>query len=586
MEKRELERLLWDGWLDGYDYVFASYSSQDWEKVFACVLELRTRGINVLIDTEFQENSSSSWLRNLEEQIIRNHRCRGMIAFVSSSYLSSYACFTELIANRTRKQIRNKGHPLPVFYIALEQKLETPQQINDYVYSDSIQEELRDQSVRIEPAEYTKMENFLLDCHLNNYPDRQAVRELLDDIRNRFDVASLMNELIFSDKAVMPSIQPFVDAAECAELLTRNFVNNKNESIQMPVLEELRQKTLERMNGSGEEDAPDETRQTQSDLPEEDSDDYQQDQGAADSPMDPAEPEGGGNTGEREQTQAEALSLHAKKDDADEQYNWGLRYEFGMGVEKSPVMAVLCYRKAANQGHASAQYNLGLCYYNGTGVDKDPVQAARWFHMAAEQGHANAQHNLVLCCYNLGLSYYNGTGVKKDPVQAVQWYRMASERGYANAQYNLGLCYHNGTGVGKNPVQAAQWFRKAAEQGHISAQCNLGLCYYNGTGVEKDPAQAAQWFRKVAEQGHASGQCNLGMCYYNGTGVPKDPVQAFQWFRKAAEQGHASAQYNLGLCYYSGTGIKKSMSQAVQWFRKAAKQGHAAAQKHLDKLGK
>lgn len=578
MEKRELERLLWDGWLDDNDYVFASYSSQDWEKVFTCVLELRTRGINVLIDTEFQENSSSSWLRNLEEQIIRNPRCRGMIAFVSGSYLSSYACLTELIANRTRKQIRNKGHPLPVFYIALETELETPQQIDSYIYRDSIQEKLRSQPVQIEPAEYTKMENFLMDCHLSNYPDRQAVRELLDDIRNRFDVSSLMNELIFSDKTIMPSIQPFVDAVECAELLKRNFVNNKNGSIQMPVLDGLRRKTLERLSGS--------TAGAKPGSPVEDSAQHRHTQEADGSTMTPAGPRGEGDIEEAGQAQAEALSPQAQQDDADEQYNWGLRYEFGTGVKKSPVMAVLCYRKAANQGHASAQYNLGLCYYNGTGVDKDPVQAARWFRMAAEQGHTNAQHNLALCCYNLGLSYYNGSGVKKDPVQAAQWYCIASEQGYADAQYNLGLCYYNGTGVGKDPVQAAQWFRKAAEQGHASAQCNLGLCYYSGTGVEKDPVQAVQWFRKVAERGHASAQCNLGLCYYSGMGVKKDLVQAVLWFRKAAEQGHASAQYNLGLCYYNGTGVRKSLGQAIQWFRKAAEQGHAGAQKTLDKLGK
>jgi len=250
MEKKNLERLLRNGWQKEKGYVFVSYSSRDWEKVYPCVLELRARGINVFIDIEFKENSSSSWLHNLEERLIRSLECKGVVSFVSTSYLGSYACLTELIANRTFMQSRLKGKPLPVFYIALDGNLGTPQQISNHIHNKAVMAELRNKTVRIEPAEYTKMENYLLDCHLEYYPDRQAVRSLLDSIQNRFDVATIMNELIFADTKMMPNIQLFEGEAECAELLKRNFINDKNESIELAVLEDLQRRTCEMLGRS------------------------------------------------------------------------------------------------------------------------------------------------------------------------------------------------------------------------------------------------------------------------------------------------------------------------------------------------
>ena len=85
---------------------------------------------------------------------------------------------------------------------------------------------------------------------------------------------------------------------------------------------------------------------------------------------------------------------------------------------------VAAYRKAAEQGDAKAQYNLGVCYANGDGVQKDLTQAVFWYRKAAEQGHAEAQ-------YNLGVCYYNGDGVQKDLAQAVFWLRKAADQGFA-----------------------------------------------------------------------------------------------------------------------------------------------------------
>lgn len=51
---------------------------------------------------------------------------------------------------------------------------------------------------------------------------------------------------------------------------------------------------------------------------------------------------------------------------------------------------------AAEQDHAGAQYNLGVCYYMGHGVDADKTEARRWIAAAAEKGNADAVRALRL----------------------------------------------------------------------------------------------------------------------------------------------------------------------------------------------
>ena len=56
--------------------------------------------------------------------------------------------------------------------------------------------------------------------------------------------------------------------------------------------------------------------------------------------------------------------------------------------------AVEWYLNAAKQGHVNAQYNLGLCYAVGEGVDEDEEEAVKWLRKAADQGHVDAKKKL------------------------------------------------------------------------------------------------------------------------------------------------------------------------------------------------
>jgi uncharacterized protein len=78
--------------------------------------------------------------------------------------------------------------------------------------------------------------------------------------------------------------------------------------------------------------------------------------------------------------------------------------------------ALRLIRPLANDGDAVAQFNLGLMYTAGQGVQQDNAAAALWFRKAAEQGYAPAQSNL-------GTVYLYGRGVTQDDTEAVAWLR-------------------------------------------------------------------------------------------------------------------------------------------------------------------
>jgi hypothetical protein len=80
----------------------------------------------------------------------------------------------------------------------------------------------------------------------------------------------------------------------------------------------------------------------------------------------------------------------------------------------------------AELGDAEAQFNMGVMYDEGAGVQQDLVTAAEWYKKAAEQGFVDAQANL-------GMMYYHGQGVPCDHKTAVDWLQMAADQGDTEA---------------------------------------------------------------------------------------------------------------------------------------------------------
>jgi len=89
--------------------------------------------------------------------------------------------------------------------------------------------------------------------------------------------------------------------------------------------------------------------------------------------------------------------------------------------------ALRLIRPLANDGDASAQFNLGLMYTIGQGVQEDNAAAALWFRKAAEQGYPRPIQSRTLYLY--------GRGVTQDDNEAVVWFRRAADQGDAVAEF-------------------------------------------------------------------------------------------------------------------------------------------------------
>lgn len=237
----ELKKKLEDGWIKGEPYVFVSYASKDKEKVYEFVYELRKRGINVYIDIELQENISKNWLQNIKERLY-DVDCVAMISFLSLSYFRSYACLIEQLVTRSEDLKMEKGRYLENFYIALDDNMSTIQKMEDAVYDNTVAKESQSMAIKMVPEEVNVLKDVMEDNIAVKSKLKKDVRSTIDSLNTAHRVAISMLSYIFKESSY--SIQKYGTAGDCAQLMYNNFTNDKNDKINIDVLEELKEKYI------------------------------------------------------------------------------------------------------------------------------------------------------------------------------------------------------------------------------------------------------------------------------------------------------------------------------------------------------
>lgn len=235
----ELKKKLEDGWIKGEPYVFVSYASKDKEKVYDFVYELRKRGINVYIDIELQENISKNWLQNIKERLY-DVDCVAMISFLSISYFRSYACLIEQLVTRSEDLKMEKGKYLENFYIALDDNMSTIQKMEDAVYDNTVAKESQSMAIKMVPEEVNVLKDVMEDNIAVKSKLKKDVRSTIDGLNTAHRVAISMLSYIFKESSY--SIQKYGTASDCAQLMYNNFTNDKNDKINIDVLEKLKEK--------------------------------------------------------------------------------------------------------------------------------------------------------------------------------------------------------------------------------------------------------------------------------------------------------------------------------------------------------
>lgn len=153
------------------------------------------------------------------------------------------------------------------------------------------------------------------------------------------------------------------------------------------------------------------------------------------------------------------------------------------GYSADPVQGMDLVRLAAEQGLRGAEFQMGMAYEEGIGVERDLAEALAWFQRAADQGVAPAQ-------WRIGMSFVRGEGRAVDPAQAVAWFSRAAASGHVDGLTSLAVMYATGSGVEKDTARALSLYRQAVDAGGVHAYRNLAGMYLMGEGVEADPVQA------------------------------------------------------------------------------------------------
>eukprot|EP01046_Picozoa_sp_COSAG06_P006059 COSAG06_NODE_280_length_18452_cov_26.989660_5_plen_539_part_00 len=201
------------------------------------------------------------------------------------------------------------------------------------------------------------------------------------------------------------------------------------------------------------------------------------------------------------------MAMEEEEDEEEALYQRGLSHLLGTdGVEASVALALECFARPAERGHAAAQYSLASCY-----LTADPA-----------------------------------AGRAADPAVAVQWLERAAAQSHAAAQHELGLCLASGTGVAQDPAAAAALYSEAAAQGLGTAQCALAECLLHGTGVPVDTDRAQELFRAALAQGIVPDRSmSYGECLRT---FPHDAAASVGWLDgQAAQHQRFEALLEIGV---------------------------------------
>ncbi len=105
------------------------------------------------------------------------------------------------------------------------------------------------------------------------------------------------------------------------------------------------------------------------------------------------------------------LALQTRADDYDD--------ALAVLTNKDYSSAYRAFKRLAKRDHAEAQFQLGMLYLFGKGVDQDAQKGISWLKQAAE-GYSYMAAN------ELGQIYLAGQWVKPDETEAIKWIELSS----------------------------------------------------------------------------------------------------------------------------------------------------------------
>lgn len=222
-----------------------------------------------------------------------------------------------------------------------------------------------------------------------------------------------------------------------------------------------------------------------------------------------------------------------------------------------------------DQHDPQIQYQLGLCYLYGYGIEIDENKAEYWFRLAAEQGHSEAKKILR----------EEDQGEQDQTLTAdnlPMWCNKAEE-GDPDAQYAV-ACYFAGLDENKYREDIFHYLKQAAQQGHGYACWELG----KRMALAKEYKKAVVYLEQATECQISEAAQLLSYCYNHGHGVSRNIDISERILERDAELGDGFAKLRLAVRYEVGEGVQINYVKAMTWLERARQAGLADAQALFD----
>ncbi|KAH3743954.1 hypothetical protein Pelo_14642 [Pelomyxa schiedti] len=172
-----------------------------------------------------------------------------------------------------------------------------------------------------------------------------------------------------------------------------------------------------------------------------------------------------------------------------------------MQVDASdPAAGFRLFKLAADEGLvAMAQYNVGVCYQIGSGVQVDLYEAVRYYRLSADQGIRYAIGNLAVC-------YVQGAGgLDRDVPLGVEMIRSVVGCSSKSFGYTLAVVLlYSFTKCGSRTCTGCEGCSAVKEglgilldlaaTGHGPSREQLGKLYLGNCGITRDERNAWRWF--------------------------------------------------------------------------------------------
>lgn len=257
------------------------------------------------------------------------------------------------------------------------------------------------------------------------------------------------------------------------------------------------------------------------------------------------------------------------------QYQMGVLYQQGIGVEKNIQEAIKWYQLAAGKNYSKAEFALGLLAFTGNGVKQDNTVALDWFTKAAFKGCVEAQLFLAQL-YELGYGESSSNSyVAKNLNLAKTMYGLAAANNNAEAQYNLAQLYLSGVLDPDDYQKQAHYLKQAyvlfKQASTRIPKAKLALAYFytnKNVALEKQ-----QWAFNVAKQfakkGNPQAKLLLAIMYDRGIGTTQNSEKSMAIYKKMAEASNSIALYIMGSKYGLGEGVAKNSALAREYLTRS-----------------